>query len=183
MTEFHHLIEKVAMTDRLLRVRFTTHPKDISQELLRTIARNENICRHIHLPVQSGSSRILQLMNRGYTREDYFSRISAIRNIIPDCSISTDIITGFCTETEEDHEETLSLMKWAEFDFAYMFRYSERPGTRAARRLKDDVPEEIKLRRLNEIISSEFLVKKIQRHDITKFLEIAESFRRDLLIL
>ncbi|HOB83617.1 MAG TPA: tRNA (N6-isopentenyl adenosine(37)-C2)-methylthiotransferase MiaB [Bacteroidales bacterium] len=181
VTEFHHLIEKVAMTDRLLRVRFTTsHPKDISQELLRTIARNKNICRHIHLPVQSGSSRILQLMNRGYTREDYFSRISAIRNIIPDCSISTDIITGFCTETEEDHEETLSLMKWAEFDFAYMFRYSERPGTRAARRLKDDVPEEIKLRRLNEIISLQnSLSKKSKRHDIGKVFEVlTEGFSK-----
>ena len=135
LTEFHHLIEKVAGIDNLLRVRFTTsHPKDISEELLRTIARNKNICKHIHLPVQSGSSRILKLMNREYTREDYMSRIESIRSIIPGCSVSTDIITGFCTETEEDHEDTLSLMKWAGFDFAYMFRYSERPGTKAARK-------------------------------------------------
>ncbi len=115
--------------------------------------RYENICRHIHLPAQSGSSRILKLMNREYTREWYMDRITAIKKIIPDCSISTDMITGFCTETEEDHEESLSLMEWAEFDFAYMFKYSERPGTKAARKYKDDVSEEIKALRLNEIIS------------------------------
>ena len=174
ITEFHHLIEKVAGIDNLLRVRFTTsHPKDISEELLRTIARNKNICKHIHLPVQSGSSRILKLMNREYTREDYMSRIESIRSIIPGCSVSTDIITGFCTETEADHEETLTLMKWAGFDFAYMFRYSERPGTKAARKLKDDVPEEIKTKRLNEIISLQnSLSLKSKRNDIGKVFEV-----------
>ena len=181
ITEFNHLIEKVAETDKLLRIRFTTsHPKDISEELLRTIARYENICKHIHLPVQSGSSRILKLMNREYTREDYMSRIEAIRNILPGCSVSTDIITGFCTETEEDHEETLSLMKWAGFDFAYMFKYSERPGTRAARRLKDDVPEEIKIKRLNEIIKLQnSLSEKSKRNDVGKVFEVlVEGFSK-----
>jgi len=181
ITEFHHLIEKVAGIDNLLRVRFTTsHPKDISEELLRTIARNKNICKHIHLPVQSGSSRILKLMNREYTREDYMSRIESIRSIIPGCSVSTDIITGFCTETEADHEETLTLMKWAGFDFAYMFRYSERPGTKAARKLKDDVPEEIKVKRLNEIITLQnSLSEKSKRNDIGKVFEVlAEGFSK-----
>jgi len=181
VTEFPLLIEKVAGIDNFLRVRFTTsHPKDISEELLRTIARNKNICKHIHLPVQSGSSRVLKLMNREYTREDYMSRIETIRNIIPGCSVSTDIITGFCTETDEDHEETLSLMKWAEFDFAFMFRYSERPGTRAARKLKDDVPEEIKIKRLNEIITLQnSLSEKSKRNDIGKVFEVlAEGFSK-----
>jgi len=180
-TDFNHLIEKVAETDNLLRIRFTTsHPKDISEELLRTIASNKNICEHIHLPVQSGSSRILKLMNREYTREDYMSRIEAIRNILPGCSVSTDIITGFCTETEADHEETLSLMKWAGFDFAYMFKYSERPGTRAARRLKDDVPEEIKIKRLNEIIKlQDSLSEKSKRNDVGKVFEVlVEGFSK-----
>lgn len=181
VTEFHHLIEKVAETDKLLRIRFTTsHPKDISEELLRTIARNKNICKHIHLPVQSGSSRILKLMNREYTREDYMSRIESIRNILPGCSVSTDIITGFCTETEVDHEDTLSLLEWAGFDFAYMFRYSERPGTRAARRLKDDVPEEIKIKRLNEIIKLQnSLSEKSKRNDVGKVFEVlVEGFSK-----
>jgi len=151
---FPELLEKVALVNPKLRVRFSTsHPKDLSDELLLTMIRYENICRHIHLPAQSGSSRILKLMNREYTREWYMDRITAIKKIIPDCSISTDMITGFCTETEEDHEESLSLMEWAEFDFAYMFKYSERPGTKAARKYKDDVSEEIKALRLNEIIS------------------------------
>jgi len=132
---FPGLLESVAMIDPLLRVRFSTsHPKDISDELLHTIARNKNICRHIHLPAQSGSSRILKLMNREYTREWYMERVSAIQSIIPDCSLSTDMITGFCTETEEDHKDSLSLMEWTGFDFAYMFKYSERPGTKAARK-------------------------------------------------
>ncbi len=152
--DFPELLEKVALVDPLLRVRFSTsHPKDISDKLLETISKHDNICRHIHLPAQSGSTRILKLMNREYTREWYIDRIKAIRSIISDCSISTDIITGFCTETEEDHQETLSLMEWAGFDFAYMFKYSERPGTKAARKFKDDVPEEIKARRLKEIIA------------------------------
>lgn len=151
---FPWLLEKVAQIDPLLRVRFSTsHPKDISDDLLQTISGYDNICKHIHLPAQSGSTRILRLMNREYTREWYMDRISAIRSIIPTCSVSTDMITGFCTETEEDHMESLSLMEWAGYDFAYMFKYSERPGTKAARRMKDDVPEEVKSRRLTEMIS------------------------------
>ena len=151
---FPELLEKIAMIDPLLRVRFSTsHPKDISDELLHTIARNKNICKHIHLPAQSGSTRILKLMNREYTREWYMERVNAIHTIIPDCSLSTDMITGFCTETEEDHKESLSLMEWAGFDFAYMFKYSERPGTRAARKYKDDVIESVKAERLSEMIS------------------------------
>ena len=154
MVGFPELIEKVAGVDPLLRVRFSTsHPKDISDELLYTIARNKNICKHIHLPAQSGSSRILKLMNREYTREWYMERVDAIHIIIPDCSLSTDMITGFCTETKEDHKESLSLMEWAGFDFAYMFKYSERPGTKAARKLKDDVSETIKSERLSEMIA------------------------------
>ena len=153
-TTFPQLLEKVALINPLLRVRFSTsHPKDISDDLLHTIAKHSNICRHIHLPAQSGSSRILKLMNREYTRESYMERITAIRTNLPGCSISTDLIAGFCTETEEDHQDTLSLMEWAGFDFAYMFKYSERPGTKAARKYKDDVPDEIKTRRLNEIIA------------------------------
>src|SRR5664279_5580591 len=151
---FPELLEKVALINPLLRVRFSTsHPKDISDELLYTIARNNNICKHIHLPAQSGSSRILKLMNREYTREWYLDRVRAIHSIIPDCSLSTDMITGFCTETEEDHKESLSLMENVGFDFAYMFKYSERPGTRAARKLKDDVSDSVKSERLNEMIS------------------------------
>jgi len=151
---FPELLRRVAATDPLLRVRFSTsHPKDLSDELLDVIASHENICKHIHLPVQSGSTRILKLMNRQYTREWYLGRIEAIRRIIPGCSVSTDIIAGFCTETEEDHLQTLSLMETAGFDFAYMFKYNERPGTGAAKKLPDDVPDEVKTRRLNEIIS------------------------------
>ena len=136
LSGFPELLEKIARIDPLLRVRFSTsHPKDISDELLYTIARHKNICKHIHLPAQSGSNRILKLMNREYTREWYMDRVKAIHSIIPDCSLSTDMITGFCTETEEDHKESLSLMEWAGFDFAYMFKYSERPGTKAARKL------------------------------------------------
>ena len=152
--KFPELLKKVAQVNPLLRVRFSTsHPKDISDELLETMAGYENICKHIHLPAQSGSSRILKLMNREYTREWYMDRINAIHRIIPDCAISTDMIAGFCTESEEDHRESLSLMEWVGFDFAYMFKYSERPGTKAARKYKDDVPEEIKTRRLSEIIA------------------------------
>jgi tRNA-2-methylthio-N6-dimethylallyladenosine synthase len=167
---FPELLKLVADIDPLMRVRFSTsHPKDISDELLHVIARYENICKHIHLPAQSGSSRILKLMNREYTREWYMDRISAIRRIIPDCSVSTDIIAGFCTETEEDHMETLSLMEWAGFDFAYMFKYSERPGTKAARKFRDDVPEEVKTRRLNEIIALQNrLSAKSKRADVGK---------------
>ena len=173
-TGFAELLELTAMISPILRVRFSTsHPKDISDNLLETIARHDNICRHIHLPAQSGSSRILKLMNREYTREWYMDRIRAIRSIIPDCALSTDMITGFCTETEEDHQDSLSLMEWAGFDFAYMFKYSERPGTKAARKLKDDVPEEIKTRRLNEII---YLQNRLSAHskrnDVGKTFEV-----------
>ncbi len=150
---FEELLEKVALFNPLMRVRFSTsHPKDMSDNVLEVMSRHNNICKHIHLPAQSGSSRILGLMNRKYDREWYMGRIEAIRRILPECSISTDLITGFCTETEEDHLETLSLMEWAGYDFAYMFKYSERPDTKAARKLQDDVPEGIKRRRLNEII-------------------------------
>jgi len=138
-----------------------------------TMAKHPNICRHIHLPAQSGSSRILKLMNRGYTREWYIERIEAIRRIVPDCSVSTDIITGFCTETEEDHRETLSLMELAGYDFAYMFKYSERPGTKAARKYPDDVPEEVKTKRLNEIIALQNrLSGKSKKQDSGKVFEV-----------
>jgi tRNA-2-methylthio-N6-dimethylallyladenosine synthase len=164
----------VAVLDPLLRVRFSTsHPKDISDELLSIMSKYDNICKHIHLPAQSGSNRILDLMNREYTREWYMERIKAIRAIIPGCAVSTDIIAGFCTETEEDHNETLSLMEWAGFDFAYMFRYSERPGTRAARRYKDDVPEEVKARRLNEIIALQNKISaESKKQDVGRIFEV-----------
>ncbi len=150
---FAQLLEKVALVNPLLRVRFSTsHPKDMSDEVLETIARHHNICKYVHLPVQSGSSRLLEMMNRGYTREWYLNRMEAIQRIIPGCGISTDMIAGFCSETEEDHQETLSLMETVKYDFDYMFSYSERPKTLAERKYKDDVPEEIKKRRLHEIV-------------------------------
>lgn len=150
---FEGLLELVARFDPQMRVRFSTsHPKDMSDAVLHIMAKYDNICNHIHLPAQSGSSRILGLMNRKYDREWYMGRIEAIKRILPDSSISTDMITGFCTETEEDHRESLSLMEEVGYDFAYMFKYSERPGTLAGRKYRDDVPEEIKTRRLNEII-------------------------------
>ena len=150
---FAMLLEKVAQISPLLRVRFSTsHPKDITDEVLFTIAKYENICNYIHLPVQSGSTRILQLMNRTYTREWYIAKVNRIREILPDCGLSTDIITGFCTETEEDHQESLSLMEYCKYDLAYMYFYSERPGTLAARRYEDDIPEDVKKRRLQEIV-------------------------------
>ena len=152
--DFSMLLENVAAVSPLMRIRFaTSHPKDIPDRLLHTIAGHENICKSIHLPVQSGSDHMLDLMNRKYTREQYMERIEAIRRIITDCAISTDIITGFCDETEEDHQHTISLMEWARFDFVFMFKYSERPGTLAAETLKDNVPENIKEKRLTEIIS------------------------------
>ncbi len=153
---FAGLLELVALVAPDLRVRFSTsHPKDITDEVLHTIARHDNICKYIHLPVQSGNSRVLELMNRTYDRQWYMERVDSIRRIIPQCAISTDVITGFCTETEEDHLETLSMMDYVKYDFAYMFMYSERPGTLAAKRYKDDVPEEIKKRRLNEIVQKQ----------------------------
>lgn len=172
--DFPGLLERTALLDPLLRVRFSTsHPKDISDKLLETMARHRNICRHIHLPAQSGSSRILKLMNREYTREWYMDRITAIKTIIPDCSVSTDMIAGFCTETEEDHRQSLSLMEWAGFDFAYMFKYSERPGTKAARKMKDDVPEDLKTRRLDEIIALQNkLSAASKKNDVGKIFEV-----------
>ncbi|MCX6328515.1 MAG: tRNA (N6-isopentenyl adenosine(37)-C2)-methylthiotransferase MiaB [Bacteroidia bacterium] len=171
---FSGLLEMVTQVNPLLRVRFSTsHPKDISDDLLKTIAGYDNICKHIHLPAQSGSSRILKLMNREYSREWYMDRIRAIRSIIPDCSLSTDMISGFCTETEEDHQASLSLMEWAGFDFAYMFKYSERPGTKAARKYKDDIPDEIKTKRLNEIISLQNKLSSVsKKHDVGKVFEV-----------
>ncbi len=151
---FAQLLEMVAQVHPDLRVRFSTsHPKDMTDEVLATMARYENICKYIHLPVQSGNSRILKLMNRTYDRAWYMQRIEAIRRIVPDCAVSTDIICGFCSETEEEHRDTLSIMRWANFSMAYMFYYSERPGTLAARKLQDDVPEEVKKRRLQEVIA------------------------------
>ena len=151
---FPDLLRTVARAVPDLRVRFTTsHPKDMSDETLHVIAEESNVCRHIHLPVQSGSSRILKLMNRKYDREWYLERVAAIRRIIPDCGLSTDIFCGFPGETEEDHRLSLSLMEECRYDSAFMFKYSERPGTYASRHLPDDVPEEVKIRRLNEIIA------------------------------
>ena len=150
---FPQLLRMVAQAARGVRIRFTTsHPKDMSDETLQVIAEEPNVCRHIHLPVQSGSSRVLKLMNRKYTREWYLDRVEAIRRIIPDCGLSTDIFSGFHSETEEDHQESLSLMRICGYDSAFMFKYSERPGTFASRHMPDDVPEEVKIRRLNEII-------------------------------
>lgn len=150
---FAGLLEAVAKISPDLRVRFSTsHPKDITDEVLHTMSKYENICRYIHLPLQSGSTRILQLMNRTYTREWYKAKVDRIRHIIPDCGISSDVIAGFCTETQEDHESTLDVMESSRYDMSYMFIYSERPGTLAQRRYRDDVPEEIKKRRLTEIV-------------------------------
>ena len=143
-----------ALVDPELRVRFSTsHPKDITDEVLYTMAKYENICNYIHLPVQSGNSRVLELMNRTYDREWYMNRVEAIYRIIPDCAISSDVITGFCTETDEEHQDTCSMIEWANYSMSYMFYYSERPGTLAAKKLKDDVPLETKKSRLNEIIA------------------------------
>ncbi|PUZ22526.1 tRNA-2-methylthio-N6-dimethylallyladenosine synthase [Chitinophaga costaii] len=151
---FAQLLASVAEIDPLLRVRFSTsHPKDITDEVLFTMAKYENICNYIHLPLQSGSSRILQLMNRTYTREWYIKKVDRIREILPDCGLSTDIITGFCTETDADHADTLSLMQYAKYDLAYMYFYSERPGTLAARRYQDDIPETLKKQRLAEVVA------------------------------
>jgi tRNA-2-methylthio-N6-dimethylallyladenosine synthase len=154
---FANLLEMVAQINPLLRIRFSTsHPKDITDDVLYTMARYDNICNYIHLPVQSGNSRILELMNRGYSREWYLGKVSKIREVLgADCGISSDMITGFCTETEEEHQQTLSLMDLVKYDFSYMFFYSERPGTLAAKKWKDDVPEEVKKRRLNEIIKKQ----------------------------
>lgn len=154
VVNFARLLEMVAAISPELRVRFSTsHPKDISDEVISTIAAHENICRHIHLPVQSGSSRILEKMRRKYDREWYLERVAKIREVMPDCGLSTDVIAGFCSETEQDHKDTLSLFEQVCFDSAFMFQYSERPGTLASRHYPDDVPPEVKTARLNEIIA------------------------------
>jgi len=171
---FPRLLALVAQTDPQLRVRFSTsHPKDMNDEVLHTMAKYPNICKCIHLPAQSGSTRILELMKRGYTREWYLSRIAAIQRIIPECTITTDIIAGFCSETEDDHQQTLGLMREVKYDFAFMFKYSERPKTYAQRKYPDDVPENVKSRRLQEIID---LMKELsaesKKLDVGKVLEV-----------
>lgn len=171
---FERLLERVAGIDPGMRVRFaTSHPKDLTDELLGVIAGFPNLCRAIHLPVQSGSSAVLKRMNRKYTREHYMDRVEAIRRYLPDASLSTDIIAGFCGETEEEHRETLSLMQWTGYDFAYMFKYSERPGTYAASHFRDDVPDGVKTRRLSEIISLQSgLSLKSKQKDVGSVVEV-----------
>lgn len=171
---FPMLLRKVAQAVPDMRVRFTTsHPKDMSDETLEVIAQTPNVCKHIHLPVQSGSSRILKLMNRKYTREWYMDRVAAIRCIIPDCGLSTDIFSGFHSETEEDHQMSLSLMRECAYDSAFMFKYSERPGTYASKHLPDDIPEEVKIRRLNEMIELQnHLSAESNARDINKVFEV-----------
>jgi tRNA-2-methylthio-N6-dimethylallyladenosine synthase len=173
-TSFAMLLEKVALIDPLLRVRFSTsHPKDITDDVLYTIARHHNICKYIHLPVQSGSTRLLQLMNRTYTREWYMAKVDRIREILPGCGLSSDIIAGFCMEDEKDHEDTLSLMEYSGFDQSYMYIYSERPGTLAAKRYKDDVPPEVKSRRLDEIVALQYqLSHKNNLKDVGQVFEV-----------
>ena len=172
--DFAMLLERVAAISPLLRVRFSTsHPKDITDSVLHAMAAHDNICKYIHLPVQSGNTRVLQTMNRTYTREWYLHKVRRIREIMPDCGLSTDVITGFCSETEEDHRDTLSLMEQCRFDYAYMFAYSERPGTLAARRYTDDVPEDIKKRRLQEIIEMQNRCSQVSyAEDIGKVWEV-----------
>ncbi len=171
---FPQLMADVAKTGHEMRVRFTTsHPKDLSDELLETMAAHPNICKNIHLPAQSGSSEVLRRMNRKYTREDYLERIGSIRRILPEATISTDLISGFCGETPQDHEATLSLMREARFDYAFMFKYSERSGTYAAKHLKDDVPDEVKTARLEEVIALQReLSYESHRRDIGKTFEV-----------
>jgi len=171
---FALLLEKVAQISPLLRVRFSTsHPKDITDDVLETMSKYQNICKYIHLPVQSGNTRVLSMMNRTYTREWYLNKVKRIREIMPDCGLSTDVISGFCTETEEEHKDTLSLMEHCRFDMAYMFSYSERPGTLAERRFEDDVPEGVKKRRLEEIINLQNShSRESYRNDIGKTFEV-----------
>jgi len=171
---FPQLLARVAEAFPKMRIRFTTsHPKDMSDETLEVIASHKNLCRHIHLPVQSGSNRILKLMNRKYTREWYLDRVAAIRRILPDCGLTTDIFVGYHSETEEDHQLSLSLMREVGYDSAFMFKYSERPGTYASKHLPDDVPEETKIRRLNEMIAlqNEFSAESY-RKDVGKVFEV-----------
>ncbi|HOT64945.1 MAG: tRNA (N6-isopentenyl adenosine(37)-C2)-methylthiotransferase MiaB [Dysgonomonadaceae bacterium] len=179
--DFPSLLEIVAQAFPTMRIRFTTsHPKDMTDRTIEVIAQYRNLCNFIHLPVQSGSSRMLKLMNRKYDREWYLDRITAIRRIIPDCGLSTDIMCGFHSETEEDHQETLSLMREVRFDSAFMFKYSERPGTFAAKRLEDNVPEEVKVRRLQEIIDLQNqLSQQSNQNDVGKTFEVlVEGFSK-----
>lgn len=171
---FAKLMALVAKVSPLLRIRFSTsHPKDISQELLDTIAKYDNICKFIHLPLQSGSTRMLKIMNRKYTREDYMTKITAIKNTIKDCGISTDIIAGFCTETIEDHKDTLDMMQWVGYDSAFMFNYSQRSNTLAAKKYEDDIPYEEKTRRLEEIIELQRrLSLESNQKDVGKTFEV-----------
>ena len=171
---FEQLLEQVAGINPLMRVRFaTSHPKDMSDDLLKVMAGHPNLCQAIHLPVQSGSTSVLERMKRRYTREHYMERIEAIRRYLPDASISTDIIAGFCGESEEEHQDTLSMMEWAGYDLAYMFKYSERPETFAALKMKDDVSEKVKTRRLNEIIELQMkLSLASKKKDIGKTYEV-----------
>jgi tRNA-2-methylthio-N6-dimethylallyladenosine synthase len=171
---FAKLLEAVALISPSLRVRFSTsHPKDITDEVLLIMAKHENICKYIHLPIQSGSSRVLQLMNRTYTREWYLAKVDRIREILPDCGISSDIIAGFCTETEEEHQDTLSAMAYSKYDMSYMFFYSERPGTLAERRYTDDIPDETKKRRLQEIVDLQGkLSKESNIKDLDKVFKV-----------
>lgn len=178
---FPELLNIVAEAFPAMRIRFTSpHPRDMNDETIEMIARYPNICRFIHLPVQSGSNKILKLMNRKYTREWYLDRINAIRRIIPECAIGTDVFCGFSDETEEDHADTLSLMREVKFDQAFMFKYSERPGTIAAKKLPDNVPEEVKIRRLNEIIALQNEVSnQSNQNDIGKMFEVlVEGFSK-----
>ncbi|HMW13608.1 MAG TPA: MiaB/RimO family radical SAM methylthiotransferase, partial [Chitinophagales bacterium] len=174
LVNFAQLLEMVALVNPLLRVRFSTsHPKDITDDVLHTIAKYNNICSYIHLPVQSGSSSCLERMNRTYDRDWYMNRVDAIRRIIPDCGISSDVIAGFCDETEEEHLETLSMMDYAQYDYSYMFYYSERPGTLAARKYTDNVPLETKKRRLAEIVEKQYqLSLQNNLKDIGKTYEV-----------
>jgi tRNA-2-methylthio-N6-dimethylallyladenosine synthase len=171
---FAKLLEKVALVNPGLRVRFSTsHPKDITEEVLHTMKKYDNICKYIHLPVQSGSTRVLQLMNRTYTREWYMAKVKQIKQVIPDCGISSDIIAGFCTETEEDHLDTLNIMEFSKYDMSYMFIYSERPGTLAARRYKDDITDEVKKRRLQEIVEIQGrLSRESNQRDVGKAFKV-----------
>ena len=171
---FAKLMAAVAEVSPDLRVRFaTSHPKDISDELLETIARYDNICKYIHLPVQSGSNEVLKRMNRVYTREYYLERVHKIKELMPDCAIATDIIAGFCGETEEDHQQTLSIMREVGYEYAYMFKYSERGGTMSAKRFKDDIPDEVKTRRLEEIIALQGELSLISnKRDIGKTFQV-----------
>jgi tRNA-2-methylthio-N6-dimethylallyladenosine synthase len=159
--DFADLLEMTARAVPEVRIRYSTsHPKDITEKVVRVMAAHPNVCKYIHLPAQSGNTRILELMNRNYSREWYMDKVQMIRNILPDCGISCDIISGFCSETEAEHQDTLSLMEWSRFDFSYMYQYSERPGTLAARKYPDDVPEDVKLRRLQEIIALQNRISK-----------------------